>query len=187
MIKDLGLKKVILVGHSMSGDIALEAAVENPGPIIGLVGVDNFKNVGDPQNPDAAKEYAAAMAEMKRNFKKIAFQYINQSLFSKTTSASIKKRVLSDVAHTDSVIAVASMEQQEPGFDEIGKLKQAGRKLYLINSDVTPTIIKYMTAKNIPFQVYYTKGTGHYAMIENPSEFNALLDKAIGDMKDNKN
>jgi pimeloyl-ACP methyl ester carboxylesterase len=186
VIKTLGLKNVILVGHSMSGDIALQAAVDNPTAILGLVGIDNFKNVGAPQSPNTAKEYAAAIAEMKRNFKKIAFQYFNQSLFSNTTSADIKKRILNDVAQTDSTIAIASMEQQDLSFDEAAKLKQAGKKLYLINSDVTPTVTKYLSAKNIPFQVYYTKGTGHYAMIENPEEFNGLLDKVIADIKANK-
>ena len=183
VISTLDLKNVILVGHSMSGDIALQAAAENPDRILGLVGIDNFKSVGEPINPSAEKEYAAAIAEMKRNFKKIAYQYFEQSLFSKTTSADTKKRILNDVAQTDSAIAIASMEQQDLTFDEVGKLKQAGKKLYLINSDVKPTITKYMAAKNIPFQVYYTKGTGHYAMIENPEEFNVLLDKAIADIK----
>jgi pimeloyl-ACP methyl ester carboxylesterase len=167
----------------MSGDIALQAVAENPEPIIGLVGVDNFKTVGAPNDPGAVKGYAAAMAEMRRNFKKVAFQYFNQSLFSATTSADIRKKILKDVAATDSAVAIASMEQQDTSFDEMAKLKQAGKKLYLINSDVTPTITKYMTAENIPFQIYYTKGTGHYAMIENYREFNMLLDKVIEDIK----
>jgi pimeloyl-ACP methyl ester carboxylesterase len=42
-----------------------------------------------------------------------------------------------------------------------------------------------MAAQNIPFRVYYTKGTGHYAMIENPNEFNELLDKVIIDINNN--
>lgn len=183
VINVLNLKKVILIGHSMSGDIALQATVDNPNRIIALVGIDNFKNVGAPQNPDDKKDYAAAISLMKQNFKKIAFQYFNQSLFSNTTSPAIKKRILSDVAKTDSTIAIASMEQQDIGFDEITKLKKARKKLYLINSDVTPTITKYMTAQNIPFQIYYTKGTGHYAMIENPKEFNSQLDGIIEDIK----
>ncbi len=183
VINTMRLKNVILVGHSMSGDIALQAVADNPGPVIGLVGIDNFKSVGEPLNPNAAKEYTAAIAEMKRSFKKIAFQYFEQSLFSKTTSTDIKKRILNDVVQTDSAIAIASMEQQDLSFDEVAKLKQAGKKLYLINSDVTPTITKYMTAQNIPFQIYYTKGTGHYAMIENPQEFNELLDKVIAEIR----
>jgi len=182
VIDALNLKNVILVGHSMSGDIALQATVNNPNKIIALVGVDNFKNVGAPQNPDAKKEYAAAINLMKQNFKKIAFQYFNQSLFSNTTSPAIKKRILNDVAHTDSTIAIASMEQQDIGFDEITRLKKTGKKLYLINSDVNPTVTKYMVAQNIPFEVYYTKGTGHYAMIESPDEFNKLLDKVLLDI-----
>ncbi|MGY3215352.1 alpha/beta fold hydrolase [Mucilaginibacter sp. HD30] len=76
VVSKLSLKNVILVGHSMSGDIALQAAAENPTSILGLVGIDNFKNVGEPQSPNAAKEYAAAIAEMKHNFKKIAFSIL---------------------------------------------------------------------------------------------------------------
>ena len=87
------------------------------------------------------------------------------------------------MAQTDSTIAIASMEQQDMGFNELSKLKEAKKKLYLINSDVTPTVTKYMTAQSIPFKVYYTKGTGHYAMIESPEEFNMRLDEVIADMK----
>ena len=183
VIKELKLKQVILIGHSMSGDIALQAAIENPTQVIGLIGVDNFKNAGEPQNPEAKKQLAAALQAMKHNFKKIAYQYINESLFSKNTPAAIKKRVLNDVAHADTTIAVASMEQQDPDFDEIAKLKQYGKKLYLISSDVTPTVTKYLSAQNIPFKIYYTKGTGHYAMVETPQQFNALLDEAIADIR----
>jgi pimeloyl-ACP methyl ester carboxylesterase len=182
VINALDLKKIILIGHSMSGDIALQATVNNPNKIIALVGVDNFTNVGAPQNPDDKKDYAAAISLMKQNFKKTAFQYFNQSLFSNTTSPAIKKRILNDVAHTDSTIAIASMEQQDIGFDEINRLKKTGKKLYLINSDINPIVTKYMVAQNIPFEIYYTKGTGHYAMIENPDEFNKLLAKVIADI-----
>ena len=46
IINNLDLKNVILIGHSMSGDIILEAALKNNKSIIGLVGIDNFKFVG---------------------------------------------------------------------------------------------------------------------------------------------
>ena len=45
VIAQLNLKNVILVGHSMAGDIVLQAAVNAPDKVIGLVGVDNFKGV----------------------------------------------------------------------------------------------------------------------------------------------
>ncbi|MDB5159408.1 MAG: Pimeloyl-ACP methyl ester carboxylesterase [Mucilaginibacter sp.] len=178
VIKELNLNKVILIGHSMSGDIVLQAAIDTPDKVIGIVGVDNFKNVGAPENPADKKGFAEAIAAMKKNFKAVAIPYFNQQLFSKTTSSVIKKRILNDVAKADTTIAVAAMEQGND-FNEVAKLQQSKKKLYLINSDVHPTETKYMAAKKIPFKVFYTKGTGHFGMIEAPDEFNKELEMVI--------
>jgi pimeloyl-ACP methyl ester carboxylesterase len=181
VIKQLDLKKVILIGHSMSGDIVLQAAIDNPDKVIGVVGVDNFKGAGEPVTPEAKKGWEDALAQMRKDFKKITIEWFTKQLFSKTTSADIKKRILNDVAQTDEKIAIASLEQGND-FDELAKLKQAKQKLYLINSDVTPTNTKYLDAEKLPYQVFYTKGTGHYAMIESPKEFNGYLDKVMLDI-----
>ncbi|MEM9936875.1 MAG: alpha/beta hydrolase [Bacteroidota bacterium] len=45
LIEELELKNVILIGHSMGGDVVLEAALNQP-KVIAMVGVDNFKEVG---------------------------------------------------------------------------------------------------------------------------------------------
>jgi pimeloyl-ACP methyl ester carboxylesterase len=184
VIKQLDLKKVILIGHSMSGDVVLQAAVDNPKQIIGLAVVDIFKNVkeSEPQSAKQKTEYAAAIDSLKHNFKKIAFEYFNQQLFYKTTSAAVKKRVLHDVATGDTSIAAACMGQMDD-FNEIEKLKAAKTKLYLINSDVTPTDTTRLWANKIPFKLLYIHATGHFPMIEKPQDFNALLDKAIADIK----
>ena len=184
VIKQLDLKKVILVGHSMSGDITLQAAVDNPQKIIGLVVVDIFKNVGKVhvQSEQEKIQYAKDIDSLKRYFKKVTFAYFNEELFYKTTSAAVKKRVLHDVATGDSTIAAACMEQMGD-FNEIEKLKAAKTKLYLINSDIKPTDTTNLVANKIPFKLLYIHATGHFPMIEKPREFNALLDKVITDIK----
>ena len=184
VIKQLKLKKVILVGHSMSGDVVLQTAVDNPKRVIGLVVVDIFKNVGkdEVQTELAKKEYAAAIDSLKHHFKEIAFDYFNQALFYSTTTATVKKRVLNDVAHVDTVIAAACMEPNDD-FNEVTKLKAVKTKLYLINSDVEPTDTTHLAANKIPFKLLYIHATGHFPMIEKPQEFNALLEKAIADIK----
>jgi pimeloyl-ACP methyl ester carboxylesterase len=181
VIKQLDLKKVILIGHSMSGDIVLQSAIDNPDKVIGVVGIDNFKGVGEPVTPQAKKGWEDALAMIRKDFMKVTTEWFNKQLVSKTTSVDIKKRILNDVAHTDRKIAVATLEQGND-FDELAKLKQAKQKLYLISSDVTPTNTKYLDAEKLPYQVFYTKGTGHYAMIESPKEFNEYLDKVILDI-----
>jgi pimeloyl-ACP methyl ester carboxylesterase len=181
-ISQLNLKNVILVGHSMSGDIVLQAAINTPTKVIGLIGIDNFQSVGiAPQDPKKAKaEYAAAIDSLKHHFKATAFDYVRQDLFSKTTSSEVKQRVLNDVAHADTVIATACM--QGPDFDEAAKLLQAKKKLYLINSDFHNTDTTGLVKKRIPYKLYLIHDSGHFPMVEQPERFNQLLAKAISDI-----
>src|SRR5271168_1890459 len=44
VVKALGLKRVILVGHSMGGPVALMAAKRMPGRVVAVVGVDTLVN-----------------------------------------------------------------------------------------------------------------------------------------------
>ncbi|MEX8548310.1 MAG: alpha/beta fold hydrolase [Mucilaginibacter sp.] len=183
VIAQLHLKNVILIGHSMAGDIIVQAAINAPQKVVGLVGVDNFKSVGIGSKPTKQDSlaYAKAIDSLKHNFKAIAFEYFNHDLFYKTTSSAIRKRVLNDVAHSDSTIAAACMELSN--FDEANKLVEANKKLCLINSDVKPTNTSGLKAKKIPFQVWFIHATGHFPMIEKPDGFNVLLQKAIYHIK----
>ncbi|HEY4335795.1 MAG TPA: alpha/beta hydrolase [Puia sp.] len=174
----LNLKNVILVGHSMSGHIVLQSAIDIPGRVIGLVGVDNFKTVGQKQTPQAKKEFAAAIEKMKHHFKPVVTDFFGKGLFSANTPDSIKKRVLNDAGNTDSVLGVASI-QQMGDFDEVQKLTMAQRKLSLVNSDYQPTDTTGLKAHHIPYEIFIVHGTGHYPMIEKPDEFNARLQEAI--------
>lgn len=176
----LDLKNVILVGHSMAGDIVLEAAVNASSRVIGLVGVDNFKSVG--QKMDAATRTAIknAMIEMRKNFKALVGAYFEQSLFSKSTDTLVKQRVLNDVFHSDSLIAVACIEPNN--FDEAAKLVVYKKKLYLINADIPATDTTGFIANKIPYEIFYTMGTGHYSMIETAGKFNECLGKILGEI-----
>ncbi|TFF34644.1 alpha/beta fold hydrolase [Mucilaginibacter psychrotolerans] len=181
VIDQLKLKKVVLIGHSMSGDIVLQAAIDAPDKVIGLVGVDNFKGQGAPPQTDAQKkEIAEAIAAMRKDFKKVSFQWFNEGLFSKNTSEPIKDRILNDVAHADTVVAAASMEQQ--AYDELPALIKLKKKLYLINSDYQPTDTAWLVKQKLPFMLLEVHGTGHFPMVEAPVEFNLQLDKVLVNM-----
>lgn len=173
VITQLNLKNVVLIGHSMAGDIILQAAVNFPEKIIGIVGVDNFKNVGYVETAKDKKDYNDAMGELKHHFKAFSAQWFNQQLFYKTTADSIKKRILKDIASADSIIAVEAIADN--GFNETKQLIAAKKKLYLINSDYTPTDSIGFKAHHIPYQIFYIHATGHFPMVEKPNEFNAAL------------
>lgn len=178
VINTLKLKNVILVGHSMAGEIIVQAKLNVPNKVIGLVGIDNFKGFdGKPESAKAKADYAKAIAELKMHFKAVTTAYFNQDLFYKTTDTAIRKRILNDVANADSAIAIASMEDN--GFNTAAKLKATKTKLHLINSDYTPNDTVGFIKAGIPYQLLQIHATGHFPMVEKPTEFNRLLQQAI--------
>jgi pimeloyl-ACP methyl ester carboxylesterase len=56
-------------------------------------------------------------------------------------------------------------------------------KIHLINSDNTPNDTIGFVKNHIPYQLLVVHTTGHFPMVEMPKAFNALLQKAIDDIK----
>ena len=174
---ELNLNKVILVGHSMSGDVVLEAALHDTQRVIGIVGIDNFKTVGVPEDPKEAKDFQEAVKAMKKKFTPVAREYFGQALFSKDTDSSVKKRILDDIGHSDSAAAIATIEAQN--FDETAALKSWHKPLYLVNSDYSPTDTSDMYRTHMPFYLQNISKSGHFPMVEQPQQFNKALQQII--------
>ncbi len=175
VIDQLGLTKVIVVGHSMGGDIALEAALKNP-EIIALVGIDNFKEVGVEYDAETMAQIDEFMAMLRSNFSVIAPAYAEGSLFHSSTSNAIKSRVMTDFMQSDSTVAISTLEAlwnyAEREADQLQKMEQ---ELYLINSNASPTLTDGLDAIQLDYKLVEIDSTGHYPMIEKPDEFNELL------------
>jgi pimeloyl-ACP methyl ester carboxylesterase len=178
----LNLENVILIGHSMSGAIIVEAALTNPSRVIGVVGVDNLKNYGIVTTPEQEKKIADFFGVARKNYTVTATGYINAALFSPTTDSIVKKRVLSDILNADSLISINVLEQnfKYPLDAKILSLKKC---LYLINSSLTPTDTAAYDKNKIAYYLLNIGPTGHYPMLEKPAEFNSLLQMAIDKIK----
>ena len=179
IINKLDLKNVILIGHSMSGDISLETTLINNKSIIGIVGIDNFKFVGNELNPEQLKEMNSFIDTLKKDYKNEAPEYAEKYLFSSSTDTLVRKMVKNDYRNSNPEAAVSSIEDVFK-YDEMKKLPNLNYKLYLINSDGMPTnkdgLKKYCENS---FEVLDIHGTGHFPMVEKPDDFNRLLQKVI--------
>ncbi|HTJ13530.1 MAG TPA: alpha/beta hydrolase [Dinghuibacter sp.] len=172
VISQLNLQHVVLVGHSMSGDIVLDAALHARDRVIAVVGVDNFKSI-PPETPEAKADDARTFVVMKQGYKKAVEQFFLGDLFYHTPD-SIQRRILLDAVNADSAIAIKSLESQH--YDETPALQSWGKPIYLINSDYRPTDTAAFTKANIPYQITYIKDVGHFPMVEKPADFNAALE-----------
>ena len=186
ILTKLDLKNVILIGHSMSGAIVVDAALKNPTRVIGVVGIDNFTNFGTVLSPQVKKDISDAYKALRTHYKTIALQYANQSLFSPSTDSIVKKRVINDFLNVDSTIAVEILETNDKyPLDE--KVKLLKKTLYLINSSNHPTDTSGFKRFKVPFKLLHLGPTGHYPMIENPIEFNKALEQVIRAIEKSKN
>ena len=176
-IKAGELKNVILIGHSMSGDILLLIDAKYPESVIGIVGIDNLKRPGEKFSEEENKQIEGFFAMMDSSFSGTVEVYTNGSLFPPSADTSIVNRVIQDFKNNDSVIAIKVLRSLfDVSQKERDLMQQLKHTLYLVNSDSDTTHIdslkEYCKASA---EVVYVHGTGHYPMIEKPAEFNAAL------------
>jgi len=184
-IDTMRLKNVVIIGHSMAGEVMLQAALANNPKIMGIVGIDNFKIIDVVFTPEQMKQMNDFIPMLEKDFKNSAPAYADMMLFHPTTSKEVKDRVKTDFANSDSVIGYRTfMNQMQYASTDAQKLEQLNYKLYLINSDGFPT--NEAGLKNhckSSFQVETISATGHYPMIEKTMEFNLILEKVLKEMK----
>jgi pimeloyl-ACP methyl ester carboxylesterase len=184
-IETMNLKNIIIIGHSMAGEIMLQTALTNNPLILGVVGVDNFKLIDVEFTPEQMKQMNDFFSMLEKDFKNSAPAYADMMLFHPTTSKKVKDRVKNDFANSDPIIGYGTcMNQMQYAYSDAQRLEQLNYKLYLINNDGYPTNETGLKnhCKN-SFQIETISATGHYPMIEKPAEFNLILEKVLTGMK----
>src|SRR5262245_55237734 len=103
LIKSLGLKRVVLIGHSMGGSISLETAKRMPGVVVGVVGVDTLQNAEYKWPEEQAKQIQAGF---QNDFKAMMESGINGMLPEKT-DPELKKWITTRAQAQDQKMALA--------------------------------------------------------------------------------
>jgi len=181
VIDALNLNHVVLIGHSMGGNIILAAASTRPERVIGFVGVDNFKDVGVEYTAEQRVEMDQFVDMIKEDYRNTISGYAEGMLFSESTEDAIEKRVMNDILNTPPEISVEIIKSL---FDvnkrERALMQLLPVKVHLINSDGIPTnelqLKKY--CKN-SYEVHSIGPTGHYPMLEEPDRFNEILENIL--------
>lgn len=178
VIEGLDLKKVILIGHSMGGNIILEVANHLPNKVIGFIGIDNFKDLGAAINQEEVEGF---LEVMEKDFANTVEAYARGALFHPASDTASIKRVVTDFRTANPEVAVKALRGLlEHAQTEISLIKDLQVPIHLICGDATPTNEKALEEYSPKgFSVQYMKGVGHYPMIERPKLFNQLLENAI--------
>ena len=168
------LRKVVIIGNSLGGPVAIEAALFLPGKAIGVVGVDTFQSLEFGYSPEQARQ----RAETFRNNYAGAMKEMVLALFHKDADPAL----IADVEHR---MAKTSPEAVYEMFLSMADYKPAAaaRKLTVplraINGDLYPTDFAGVRKIKPDFDAVIMNHTGHYPMLERPEEFNRNLAEIV--------
>jgi pimeloyl-ACP methyl ester carboxylesterase len=178
VVEALGLKRVVLIGHSLGGPVVLEAARRMPGRVVGLVLVDTMV---DFEQRLAAEEVEKYLSALRADYRATTTAITSQYFFSASTPEPVKARVLETVLSVPQEIGVAVF-RSSAAYDPLPALRKIKAPIRAINSDLFPTNVEGNRRYAPGYQVAIMKGVGHYLMLEQPEAFNALLAEALREL-----
>jgi len=177
VIDHLGISRAIIVGHSMAGPIAIEAAVEMPAKVVGVIPIDTLQDVGKPNDPAESAQFFAAM---RANFAQTV-EMVVRSIMPKTADPAVIKRIIAFELANDPAIGIPVLENNWsfPIKEAFAKVKVP---IIAVNADLFPTNTAGNQALAPQYQVRLIQGVGHWPMFEAPQRFNELLVQAVADV-----
>jgi pimeloyl-ACP methyl ester carboxylesterase len=171
VVTKLNLKRVVLVGSSMGGPIALEATRRMPDRVVAIVPVDTLQNVEDklPQ-----EQVDAVLKQMQADFKSATTSLLNQFFLTPTTPPAVRERIINETIAQNPDVVLPILKAVF-SYDAAPGIREVKVPIRAINSDRVPTNLEANHKYAPQFDVVIIKGTGHYPMLEDPARFNQML------------
>ena len=170
------LNKVFLVGHSMGGDIALEAGKLLGDRVQGIILVDSYHNI-----VSRSEEYVQErVAPLKEEFKANAKRW-DLGMFSKYADPEIKERVAEEMASMEPLMAIPSIEAAFR-YDNGAAFDNLNVPIRCINRDDREADYEAAEKRVKDFGWATVKNVGHFLMLERPEEFNEVLRDTISSL-----
>jgi len=170
----LQLKDIILVGHSMGGPVALEAARLLEGRVTMIIGADTLSNVS-LRYPEA--QLAGMLAAMAADFSRTVEGLVRSSFFLPTSDPAFIDQIAGDMSAAPPAAGIGAFAGFARWFDEDVEqtLANIDVPIRLINSDYRPTDTRAGQALTASFEATLMSGVGHFVMQEDPAQFNAIM------------
>jgi pimeloyl-ACP methyl ester carboxylesterase len=170
-------RQLILVGHSMGGPVAIEAARLLKGRVAGIIGVDTFKTIGAPLPSTAQLD--AILKPFEANFIGHTRELVAAHFFPPGANQQLAQKIAYDMSLSPPKVALPAM-RAVLSYDFAAPLKEIEAPIVAINSDLGEPVNELRIRKVLPgFRAVVIPGDGHFLMMEDPQRFNPALEAEV--------
>ncbi|MEN6319301.1 MAG: alpha/beta hydrolase [Syntrophaceae bacterium] len=174
----VGIRSVILIGHSMGGSVIAEAARLMPNRVIGLIGIDTLDNI---EYPMTREELQKMIAPLEKDFRTGSRQFVGE-MISPQTDPQLREWILSDISSAPPAVALSAMNEMMTQYitGEAAKIfEQIRIPVITVNGDLWPINYEANRRHMFSYDAIVLKKADHFLMMDRPEEFNRALEKAI--------
>jgi pimeloyl-ACP methyl ester carboxylesterase len=170
-------QRVIIIGNSLGGPVAIEAALLLPERALGVIGVDTFQDLGSKFGEDEVKQQAELF---RRDFAGGVKQMV-RALFHPDADPALMADAERRMAKSNPEAAYA-MFLSMAGYDTGAPARRLKVPIRAINGDLYPTDVKAVRLVKADFEAVIMSHMGHYPMLERPEEFNRNLASIVAEL-----
>ncbi|WP_165357133.1 alpha/beta fold hydrolase [Sphingosinicella sp. CPCC 101087] len=161
---------VILVGHSMGGDVAVAAALRLGDRVKAIIWVDTYRQFGARRSPE---DIEILVRPFRDDFAATTREFV-RGMFPAGADQALIERVAEDMASAPPEIAVPALESSlNYGRTITETIRGLEAPIVAINAEASRPDAESLKAHGV--DVVPTTGVGHFMMMENPQSFNTLL------------
>ena len=177
VVEALHLKKAVLIGHSMGGDVIVEAAKLLGDRVVGLVWVDVYRQLGHPSSPEQTERF---LAPFRADFVRTTNRFVRE-MFLPDSDKALVDWVAADMS-AGGEVALKILEVDLYTFERqvTDTLPSLRTPIVSINPDYRPVDVADMLRHGV--RVVLMPAVGHFPMVEKPDSFNQVLSKVIEEL-----
>jgi pimeloyl-ACP methyl ester carboxylesterase len=168
------VSQAVLIGHSLGGPAAIEAALLMGRRALAVIGVDTFQDMGRTMDPSQMRAVAEAW---ERDLDGSLDQMLGVLLYPDTNPSLIQG--LRQLMSRMPLETVCAMFRSFGGYDTGAPARKLSVPVKCINGDRFPTDLPEIRKTLANFDAVLLPHTGHFPMLECPLEFNRRLSEVL--------
>ena len=174
VVDSLGLEQVVLVGHSMGSDVAVEAAKLLRGKVTGMVWIDQHTSLDESITDEQIESF---LAGFRKDFRGATNSFI-RGMFLPGSDPKLVERVAKDMSSAPPAVGLSAMANNLRSFGNLtAALDELKLPVVAINADRRPTDHASLAKHGV--KAFVIPDSDHFVLLEDPVRFNRSLEVVV--------